>query len=100
MNCNTVEPLYYGYFGTLVLVLTTEVSSIQGSLNILQYHAGTQYGVLTTEVSTFQRFVIERFHCTQIRLDVIHFSSSVIFRMVRVQGKLFIMSDVLYMHVA
>ena len=33
----TLKPLYYGHFGTLILVLITEVSSIQRSLNILQY---------------------------------------------------------------
>ena len=59
----TVEPLYYGHFGTSSLVLNTEVSSIQRSLNTLQYYTGTQNGVLITEVSTFQRFVLERFHC-------------------------------------
>ena len=41
----------------------TEVSSIQRSFNTLQYYKGRQKGVLNTEVSTFQRFVIERFHC-------------------------------------
>ena len=50
-------------FGTLILVLNTEVSSIQRSFNTLQYYTGTQNGVLITEISTFQRFVIERFHC-------------------------------------
>ena len=30
---------------------------------MLQYHTGTQNGVLITEVSAIQRFVIERFHC-------------------------------------
>ena len=45
-----MEPLYYGHFGTLILVLITEVSSIQRSLNTLQYCTGTQNGVLTTEV--------------------------------------------------
>ena len=84
---STVEPLYYGHFGTLILVLITEFSSIQRSLNILQYYTGThngvlitefssiqrslnilqyytgtQNGVLITEVSAIQRFVIERFH--------------------------------------
>ena len=59
----TVEPLYQGHFGILILVLNTEVSSIQSSLNTLQYYTGTQNGVLIIEVSTFQRFVIERFHC-------------------------------------
>ena len=59
-------PLYYGHFGTLILVLITEVSSIQRSLNTLQYYTGTQNGVLTTEVSAIQRFVIERFHCITI----------------------------------
>ena len=38
---NTVEPLYYGHFGTLSLVLITEVSSIQRSFNTLQYYTGT-----------------------------------------------------------
>ena len=60
----TVEPLYYGLFGTLVLVLIIEVSSIQRSLNTLQYYTGTQNGVLIIEVSAIQRFVIERFHCS------------------------------------
>ena len=32
-------------------------------INTLQYYNGTQKSVLNTEVSTFQRFVIERFHC-------------------------------------
>ena len=56
--------LYKGHFGTLILVLDTEVSSIQRSLNTLQYYTGTQDGVLIIEVSTFRRFVVERFHCT------------------------------------
>ena len=47
----------------LILVLITEVSSIQRSLNTLQYHTGTQNGVLIIEVSAIQRFVIEGFHC-------------------------------------
>ena len=59
-----MEPLYYGHFGTLILVLITEVSSIQRSLNTLQYYTGTQDGVLITENSAIQRFVIERFHCS------------------------------------
>ena len=59
----SVEPLYYGHFGTLILVLITEVSSIQRSLSTLQYYTGTQNGVLIIEVSAIQRFVIERFHC-------------------------------------
>ena len=59
---STVEPLYYGHFGTLILVLITEVSSIQRSFNTLQYYTGTQNGVLIIEVSAIQRFVIERFH--------------------------------------
>ena len=63
---STVEPLYYGHFGTLILVLITEVSSIQRSLNTLHYYTGTQNGILTTEVSAIQRFVIERFHCTYL----------------------------------
>ena len=50
-----VEPLYYGHFGTLILVLITEVSSIQRSLNTLQYYIETQNGVLITEVSSIQR---------------------------------------------
>ena len=50
-------------FGTLILVLITEVSSIQRSFNTLQNYTGTQNGVLIIEVSTFQRFVIERSHC-------------------------------------
>ena len=55
-----------GHFGTLILVLNTEVSSIQRSLNTLQYFTGAQNGVLITEVSAIQRFVIERFHCIMI----------------------------------
>ena len=47
-----------------MLVLITEVSSIQRSLNTLQYYTGTQNGVLILEVSAIQRVVIERFHCT------------------------------------
>ena len=39
------------------------MSSIQRSLNTLQYYTGTQNGVLIIEVSAIQRFVIERFHC-------------------------------------
>ena len=62
----TVEPLFYRHFGTLILVLFTKVSSIQRSLNALQYNTGTQNGVLIIEVSAIQRFVIERFHCTRI----------------------------------
>ena len=54
----TVEPLYYGYFGTLILFIT-EVSSIQRSFDTLQYYTGTQNGVSTTEVSAIQRFVRE-----------------------------------------
>ena len=59
----TVEPLYKGHFGTIILVLITEVSSIQRSFNTVQYYTGTQNGVLIIEVSTFQRFVIERSQC-------------------------------------
>ena len=62
----TVEPLYYGHFGILILVLIVDVSSIQRSLNTLQYYTGTQNGVLNTEVSAIQRFVVERFHCMYI----------------------------------
>ena len=47
-----------------MLVLNTEVSSIQRSFNAVQYYTGRHNGVLIIEVSTFQRFVIERFHCT------------------------------------
>ena len=57
----TLEPLYLRHFGTLISVLNTEVSSIQRSYYTLQYYNGTQNGVLITEVSTFQRFIIERF---------------------------------------
>ena len=60
---STVEPLYLGHFRTLVLVLITEVSSIQRSFSTPQYYTGTQNGVLIIEVSAIQRFVIERFHC-------------------------------------
>ena len=40
----------------LILVLITEVSSIQRSFNTLQYYTGTQNGVLIIEVSAIQRF--------------------------------------------
>ena len=63
MNMITVRPLYYGHIGTLILVLITEVPSIQRSLNTLQYYTGAQNGVLIIEVSAIQRFVLERFHC-------------------------------------
>ena len=46
--------------GTSILVLITEVSSIQRSFNTLLYYTGTQNGVLFKEVSTFQRFVANR----------------------------------------
>ena len=49
-----------GHFGTLILVLNKEVSSIQRSLNTLQYFTGAQNGVLITEVSAIQRFVYNR----------------------------------------
>ena len=62
----TLEPLYYQHFGTLILVLNTEVSSIQRSLDTLQYYTGTQKGVLIIEISTYQKFVIERFHCMSV----------------------------------
>ena len=45
---------YYGHFETLILVLITEVSSIQRSLNTLQYYTETQNGVLIIEVSSIQ----------------------------------------------
>ena len=57
--------------GTLILVLITEVSSIQRSFSTPQYYTGTQNGVLIIEVSAIQRFVIERFHCN-IKLIVTH----------------------------
>ena len=60
---HTVEPLYNRHFGTLILVLITEVSSIQRSFNT---HTRTQNDVLIIEVSSIQRFVIERSHCTLI----------------------------------
>ena len=34
----------------------------------LQYYTGTQNGVLIAEVSTFQRFVMERSHCIVIAM--------------------------------
>ena len=58
-----MEPLHYGHFETLILVLITEVSSIQRSLHTVQYYTETQNGVLIMEVSVIQRIVIERFHC-------------------------------------
>ena len=51
---------------TLILVLITEVSSIRRSLNTLQYYTGIQNGVLITEISAIQRFVIERYHCIKL----------------------------------
>ena len=71
-NIYTVGPLYKGHFGTLNLVLITEVFSIQRSFNTLQYYTGTQNGVLTIEVSTFQRFAIERYHCIYIYIYILH----------------------------
>ena len=68
---HTVRPLFKGHFRTLILVLITEVSSIQRSLNTLQYYTGTQNGVLIIEFSTFQRFVIERFHCTYLDIMLV-----------------------------
>ena len=65
---HTVEPLYYGHFGTLILVLIKEDPSIQRSFNTLQYYTGTQNGVLNIEVFAIQRLVIERFHSTQIHM--------------------------------
>ena len=59
----TVGPLYKGHFGTLILVLITEVSSIQRSFNTLQYYTGTQNGVLIIKASTTQRFAMERSQC-------------------------------------
>ena len=74
----TVEPLYFGHFGTLVLVLITEVSLIQRSFSTPQYYTGTQNGVLIIEVSAIQRFVIERFHCTvQTQISPFFFKSQV-----------------------
>ena len=43
---------------TLILVLITEVSSIQRSFNTLQNYTETQNGVLIIEASAIQRFVI------------------------------------------
>ena len=53
----TVGPLYYEHFGTLILVLITEVST------------GRQNGALIVEVSVIWRFVIERFHCITFRKE-------------------------------
>ena len=49
------------YTGTQNGVLITEFASTQRSLNILQYYTGTQNGVLITEVSSTQSCV-ERLH--------------------------------------
>ena len=57
----TVGPLYYGHFETLILVLITEISVIQRSLNALQYYTGTKNGVLIIEVSVIQRFPLYTF---------------------------------------
>ena len=51
------------YSGTSLLRTLWDFS-IQSSPNTLQYYTGGQNGVLITEVSTFQRFGIERPHCT------------------------------------
>ena len=56
---------------TSSVVFNKEVSSIQKSFNTLKYYTGTQNGVLITEVSTFQRLVIERFHCTRY-ITILH----------------------------
>ena len=68
MYLYTVEPLYNGHIGSTILVLITEVSSKQRSFNTLQCYTGTQNGVLIMEVSTFQRFVIERFQCIGVHI--------------------------------
>ena len=44
-------------------------SSIQRSFDTLQYYTGTQNGVLTIEVSIFQRFLIERSNRICIHTD-------------------------------
>ena len=54
----------------MILVLITEVSSIQRSLNTPQYYTGTQNGVLIIEVSAIQRFIIESF-CMYIPTEVL-----------------------------
>ena len=79
LHMYTVETLYYGYFGTLILVLITEVSSVQRSFNTLQYYTGTQNGVLIREVSAIQRFIIWRFHCISVLYDLIHAHTSTIY---------------------
>ena len=66
-----MEPLYKGHVGTIILVLITEVSSIERSFNTLQYYTGTQNSVLIIEVSTFQRFVIEKFQCIKMDLSIV-----------------------------
>ena len=63
-----MEPLYNGHIGSTILVLITEVSSNQRSFNTLQCYTGTQNGVLIIEVSTFQRFEIERFQCIKFSI--------------------------------
>ena len=50
-----MEPLYKGHVGIIILVLITEVSSIQRLFNTLQYYTGTQNGVPIIDVPTFQR---------------------------------------------
>ena len=69
-TCTVRTSLIRTLWDVISLVLITEVSSIQRSLNTLQYHTGTQKGVLIIEVSTFQRFVIERSHCIYIDMYV------------------------------
>ena len=50
MPVPTVVGTVEGRFGTLILVLITEVSSIQRSLSTLQYYTGTQNSVLIIDV--------------------------------------------------
>ena len=58
-----MEPLYCGYFGTLEIVLSIEVSSIQRLDNTVEPpywgHFGTLEIVLGIEVSSIQRWIIQ-----------------------------------------
>ena len=88
-----MEPLYYGYFGTSILVLNTEVSSIQRSFTTLQYYTGTQNGVLIIDFSAIQRFVIVRLNCIYLKLHKLAVGD--IYTYLRMYVHMYICMDVL-----
>ena len=55
------------------------MSSIKRSLNTLQYYTGTQNGVLITEVSAIQRFVIERSHCIYYMYCSVYYVHTIVY---------------------